>query len=239
VTCRNCGTENPVSSSNCSKCGSPLPRTTALAPAGGSEAAAQPIAAPKKNTWLPWALLGGAAVLICTVVAFALFAPSASLSATVDDVHWQTSVPLQEIQSVWYSNEPGSPPSDAYDVSCHTRSREVCEKNTIDRGNGYAEIVEDCRTETEQYCDYRRDEWQTLQTFTEEGHSLAPFYAQPSYAGDQRLGPETVDYTVYFRTEDGIKTYSPDDLGEFQDFSVGSVWTLKLNALGNVVGVER
>jgi len=239
VTCRNCGTENPAANTTCSRCGSPLPRASVLAPAGGSAPATQPVTPPKKNAWLPWAILAGVAVLICAVVGFALFAPTASLEATVDDVYWQTSVPLQEIQSVWYSNEPGSPPSDAYDVSCDTRSRDVCEQKMIDRGNGYAEVVEDCRTETEQYCDYRRDEWRTLQTYTEEGHSLAPFYAQPSYSADQRLGSETVDYTVYFQTVDGTKTYSPDDLNEFQRFSVGSVWILKLNALGSVVGVER
>ena len=53
-----------------------------------------------------------------------------------------------------YSNERGSAPSGAYDVSCHTVDQEVCEEKTVDQGNGYAEIVKECHTESEEYCSY-------------------------------------------------------------------------------------
>jgi hypothetical protein len=48
-----------------------------------------------------------------------------------------------------------------------------------------------------------------------------------------------VDYTVTFDTQKGQKTYSPGDVDHFQQFTVGSSWTLKLNALGGVVSVEK
>ena len=139
VKCDNCGVENPGSNSLCSNCGSPLPKVSALQstpikPAAGTRPAVT-LTTPKKTNWL---LIGGiiAALAICCIAALALFLPSKSVEATVVDVHWQTSVPVQEIQAVSHSDEAGSPPSDAYNVSCYDDSRDVCEQRTIDKGNG-------------------------------------------------------------------------------------------------------
>ena len=115
----------------------------------------------------------------------------------------------------------------------------MCEEKTIDRGDGYAEVVEDCHTESERYCDYTVDEWATIQTYTLEGHDLYPVYEQPGLTSDQRLGDESADFTVYFETDKGTIDYSPDSLSEFQRYQIGSTWTLKLNAVGGVVDVSR
>jgi hypothetical protein len=240
IKCDNCGTDNPSSNTVCSNCGSPLPKLAApaLAPQAAAGMSTGKSIAPKKTNWL---LIGGilAAVAICCVVIGALFLPSKSVQATVVDVRWQTFVPLQEIRAVDYNNEPGSPPSDAYNLSCHDESRDVCEQRTIDRGNGYSEVVEECHTETQQYCSYTVDEWTTIQTYTRDGNNLQPIYEDPSIASGQRLGEETEELLVTFSTTDGQQeTYSPDTVSEFQQFSVGSTWTLKMNALGGVVGVE-
>jgi ribosomal protein L40E len=240
IKCDNCGTDNPSSNAVCSNCGSPLPRigVPALAPQAAAGTGAGKLLAPKKTNWL---LIGGilAAVAICCVVVAALLLPSKSVQATVVDVHWQTSVPLQEIRPVDHNNEAGSPPSDAYDVSCHDESRDVCEQKTIDRGNGYSEVVEECHTETQQYCSYTVDEWTTIQTYTLDGNNLQPIYEDPSVSSGQRLGEESEELTVTFSTTDGEQeTYSPDTVSEFQQFVVGSTWTLKMNALGGVVSVE-
>jgi hypothetical protein len=241
IKCDNCGIENPGSNAVCSNCGSPLPKVVvpALAPQAASGMGAGKLTAPKKTNWL---LIGGilAAIAICCVAIAALFFfPSQSIQATVVNVHWQTTVPLQEIRAADYNNEPGSPPSDAYDVSCRDESRDVCEQRTIDQGNGYSEVVEECHTETQQYCSYTVDEWTTIQTYTLDGNNLQPIYDSPNISSGQRLGEESENLTVNFATESGEQeTYSPDTVSEFQQFSVGSTWTLKLNALGGVVGVE-
>lgn len=239
--CENCGTDNPSSNAVCSKCGSPLPKIAApalAAQANVGASVAKP-AAPKKTNWL---LIGGilAVFAVCCVVIGALFfLPSKSVEATVVDVRWQTSVPVQEIRAADYSNERGNPPSDAYDVSCRDESREVCEQKTIDKGNGYSEVVEECHTETEQYCSYTVDEWTTIQTYTLDGNDLHPVYESPNVASDQRLGDKSEELTVTFSLENGEQeTYSPGTVSEFQQFTVGSTWTLKMNALGGVVGVE-
>ena len=241
IKCDNCGTDNPTGNAVCSNCGSPLPKIAApaFAPQGAAGAGPGRLAAPKKPNWL---LIGGivAAVAICCVAVAALFLfPSRSVQATVVDVYWQTSVPLQEIRAVDYNNERGSPPSGAYNVSCRDESRDVCEQRTIDRGNGYSEVVEECHTETEQYCSYTVDEWTTIQTYTLDGNDLFPIYEDPSIASGQRLGSESEELTVTFMTEDGEReTYTPDTVSEFQQFTRGSTWTLRMNALGGVVGVE-
>src|SRR5687768_16240274 len=240
IKCDNCGTDNPTSNTVCSNCGSPLPKIAPipLTPQATAGTGVGKLAIPKKTNWL---LIGGilAAVVIRCVAIAALLLPSKSVQATVVDVHWQTSVPVQEIRAVDYSSEPGSPPSDAYNVSCHDESREVCEQKTVDRGNGYSEVVEECHTETQQYCSYTVDEWTTIQTYTLDGNDLQPIYEDPSIASGQRLGQESEELTVTFSTENGEQeTYSPDTVSEFQQFAVGSTWTLKMNALGGVVGIE-
>ncbi len=245
IKCANCGVENPGSNSVCSNCGSPLPKILAAQAATPNSMPHRAVAGinvgkPKKKA--NWILIGGilAFLAICCIgIAVLFFIPTKSVQATVTDVHWQTSMPLQEIRAVDYNNEPGSPPSAAYDVSCRDESHDVCENKTIDKGNGYSEVVQECHTETQQYCSYTVDEWKTIQTYTLNGNDLRPIYDSPNVSSDQRLGNESEDLTVTFSTEKGEqKTYSPSTVSEFQQFSVGSTWTLKMNAIGGVVSVN-
>src|SRR5690349_6747990 len=241
IKCDNCGTENPGSNTVCSNCGSPLPKVSAPALTSRPTVGANlgQLKAPKKTNWL---LVGGilAFLAICGVALAALFFfPSKSVKATVTNVHWQTSVPIQEIRAVDYNNEPGSPPSGAYDVSCHDDSHDVCEQKTIDKGNGYSEVVQECHTETQKYCSYTLDEWKTIQTYPLEGNDLRPVYDSPNVSSGQRLGDSSEDLTVTFSTPNGQQeTYSPGTVTEFQQFTVGSTWTLKMNAVGGIVSVE-
>lgn len=245
VKCANCGEVNPSTRTMCAKCGSPLPRAASDAAAKPSAKATASAAAPAlpsaAKRKVPWTVIGGivGCLAVVCIGAFLLLAPSKTVTATVGDVYWQTSVPVQEMQAVNYSNETGSPPSDAYNVSCRTETTQVCEDKTVDQGNGYAEVVTECHDDSTEYCSYTVDEWTTIQTYTLDGHDVSPLYSQPNISGGQRLGNESVTLTVYFTSEGEEYTYTPDDLGEFQQFSIGSTWTLKLNALGGVVSVER
>lgn len=241
IKCTNCETENPGTNVNCSKCGAPLPRAA-------KPAAPQPLqvkasanlkpTAPKKTNWL---LIGGIALflLCCVGIAFMAFViPTSSVQGIVSNVYWETSVPVQEIQAVNYSNERGSPPSAAYNVSCRTESEQVCEDKTIDKGNGFAEVVTECHNESNEYCSYTVDEWTTIQTYKLDGTDLSPLYSDPALASDQRLGDSSQTLTVYFDTENGQETYTASDINEFQQFDIGSSWTLSMNILGGVVSVK-
>ncbi len=238
VTCANCGFENPGTSRTCSQCGAPLPRRETPAPVK-AQASAQ--AAPKKKrpTWLLFGGIAAFLALCCVAIAALFLIPSQSVEGTVTNVQWQTFVPVQEIRAVNYSNERGNPPSDAYNVSCRTESEEVCTEKVVDTGTGFGEVVEECYTESQQYCSYTRDEWSTIQTYDLSGNDLFPQYANPSIASDQRIGATSEILSVYFSTTEGQIAYSPNSVSEFQQFQIGSMWILRLNALGGVVSVER
>jgi ribosomal protein L40E len=236
ITCSNCATQNPANRSNCLKCGSPLARESS--PVQPAAAARSNVAQPRKRSkWLLWGAIG-AAVAICAVALTLFVFPSSAVDATVADVSWESIVPVQEIRSVQYSNESGSPPSGAYDVSCRTESRDVCEEKVVDQGNGFAEVVQDCHTESKEYCSYTIDEWETVQTYTLEGHDLAPVYSQPAITAGQRIGDQTADYSVIFETAKGQKSYSPPNLAEFERFRISSSWSLSLNAFGAILDVK-
>jgi ribosomal protein L40E len=246
VVCKTCGAENPGSERLCAKCGAPLPRAVAPQSAPAYRQPQMPAASqamdtaqPKKTNWLLFGGIGAALLLCCVVGLFLFMFPSKSTQGTVTDTQWQTFVPVQEFQSVNYSRKSGSPPSDAYNVSCQTESQEICEDKTIDKGNGFAEVVRECRTEDTQYCDYTRDEWKTIQTYTLSGNDTFPVYDDPSIYSGQRLGDQTEELTVYFSTSNGQETYSPSSVSEFQQFEVGSTWTLKMNVMGGVLSVQR
>ncbi|HNB40421.1 MAG TPA: zinc ribbon domain-containing protein [Anaerolineales bacterium] len=243
VTCSNCGSENSGSAKTCTNCGAPikLPQAKAPAPIAASAQAGK-VAAQANKKPVNWLVAGGigAVLVMCCIAVLMLFVfPSRSVTGTVSGVSWQTSVPVQEVQPVNYSNERGNPPSDAYNVSCRTDSQEVCEDKTIDKGNGYAEVVTECHTVKDQYCSYTVDEWTTIQTYDLNGTDLNPEYSSPNISSDQRLGNSSTQLQVYFSTSDGELTYSPNSVTEFQQYQPGSQWTLKLNAVGSVLSVER
>jgi membrane protease subunit (stomatin/prohibitin family) len=243
VTCTNCGAEKPPTRAMCAKCGAPLPSAAApvsfAAPTGGSVAPSAPAKPARKPNWL---LIGGIAfvLMVCCVAGlWAFLAPSSSVQATVTDVYWQTSVPLQAQQEVRYNDEAGNPPGDAYDVSCRTETKSVCEQKTIDQGNGYAKVEEVCHDESSDYCSYTMLEWKTVQTYPLEGYDLFPQYASPSFGSGERLGTASETFTVTFDSSKGTLTYNPGSADEFGQFAPGSEWTLKLNAFGGIVSVSQ
>ena len=241
VLCPNCDAKNVSSNNTCGECGAPLAREKVASAQLGAErissAKTKNTPAPKKRKWIVGAIL--AFIALCVAGLLFLLAPSKSVDGTVSQVYWQTSLPLQEEREAQYSNERCSPPSDAYDVSCHTETEEICTEEEVDQGNGFAEVVETCETRSEEYCSYSVLEWQTVETLTLAGNDYDPRYASPSLSADQRLGSESVEYNVTFSAEGEMLDYSPDNLNEYRQFQIGSQWVLKMNRLGGIVSVER
>jgi hypothetical protein len=241
IICQNCGTENPGSNSVCSNCGSPLPKVAAVPAMDPMPTMGMNVGKPVVKKKTNWLLIGGifaCLAAICIGAGFLFLFPASSVQATVTNVQWHTSVPVEEQHEVHYSNQQGSPPGDAYDVSCHTETKQVCEQRTVDQGNGYSKVEEVCHDQNTDYCSYNVMEWQTIQTYTLDGNDLRPIYSDPNLASGQRIGNESEELTVTFSTDKGEKTYSPDTVSEFQKYTVGSMWTLKMNALGSVVSVQ-
>ncbi len=237
-TCPACGAGNPLTATNCAQCGAPLGSTAMPSP---QPAAARALAPKKKNKMARLFGLGGLLffLLLCCGLLYALFArPARTLTAQVSQVYWRTTVSVQEVQAVDYVNEPGDPPGDAYNVSCRVETTQICEETTVDRGNGYAEVIEECRDESETYCSYTVDEWTTIDTYTIDGYDLSPYYAQPTLAPGQRLGEQNLYLLVTFSAEGENWDYTPNSLDEFQRYIPGTQWALTLNALGGVIEVS-
>ncbi len=239
VNCPNCEAENLSSNNTCQECGAPLARqkvSAAQLDVKGMAAAASKKAAPKRS-WIIGIIL---LLIVCCVGGLVFFlSPSEEVTGIVSNVRWETNVPVQEEQEVRHNDERGNPPSEAYNISCHTESEEICTERTVDQGNGYAEVVQDCKTQNEEYCSYSMMEWQTIETLTLTGNDYDPRYAQPSLTADQRQGSESIEFNVNFSTEKGLLEYSPSDLTEYRQFQPGSDWTLSLNRLGSIVSVGR
>jgi hypothetical protein len=83
------------------------------------------------------------------------------------------------------------------------------------------------------------DEWTTIQTYTLDGNDNFPVYDNPSLTSNQRTGSPAETLTVTFSVPNGQETYSPGSATEFQQFEIGSVWTLKMNAMGGVMSVGK
>lgn len=239
IHCPSCDAENLSTNSNCVACGASLQKESVqVAPPSAEKDAAQSAEGKKKA--LKWVIGAALFLLLCCVsIWFFFLSPSKEVRGTVSDIRWETSLPIQEEREVRYEDEAGSAPSGAYDISCHTESEEVCHDETVDRGNGFAEVVENCEPQSQEYCSYTMTEWQTVETLTLDGADHNPQYPSPSLSAGQRTGAESVEYTVYFETKSDTLQYDPSDLSEFQQYDVGSEWTLALNRMGGIVSVER
>ncbi len=251
IACNNCGQTNPAAGVRCAKCGAPLQRAQAAPPAPPPAPQAAAVAAPQAGAQPPPPAkpLSRRNILIAALIVFLLccccgvfFAlanmPRDTVTASVERAYWQTSVPVQEEREVSYTNQRGSPPSDAYNVDCRTESQEVCTERTVDLGNGYAEVVEDCRTETDTYCSYDIREWRTIREDKLEGYDTSPVYPRPSLGNGQREGNPSITMQVTFTTNDGPRTYTPGDISDFQRFTPGSRWELSVSWLGNIIDVN-
>ena len=237
VTCKNCNEINPSTNFKCAKCGTPLPRPEGTTPPTAQATNANLPVKKKVQTRL-WVVLG-AILLLCLGLVCVLAVMSTvereSIQTTVQGVSWHTKVPVEEYREVHYSDR-SSAPSSAYNVSCSDSSHEVCTDKTIDKGNGYAEVVQDCHTVTEKSCSYDIMEWRHLRTDELDGKDLNPIYAKPSLTSNQRLSGTSITLNVHFASG---HDYIPADLKEFRQFEVGSRWKLRISMLDTVIEVTH
>jgi hypothetical protein len=72
----------------------------------------------------------------------------------------------------------------------------------------------------------------------EQGNDLKPRDPALSLRAGQREGDHKETYEVVFSSEGKQYKYSPRDASDFAQFTTGSRWTLKVNALGGVTSVQ-
>ena len=247
IACKNCGTMNKQSALKCIGCGASL--QVAASPVAPPPSAP---AAPTSNR-LAMIFVGGFLVLcLVVVVAWMVMASKTEGSnGVVQSAQWVSSVPILGLQPVpnqdWYDEIP----ADAQLGQCDERvfaiqdepvenANKVCgTPYTVDRGSGYAEVVQDCQYEVlKDYCEYTIQDWVIVDTAILRGSDFSPQAPQPSLLEGQRLGDQQLEFSIVFETDQGDYTYNTSDINVFRQFSMGSEWLLNINAFDQIVSIE-
>ena len=143
-------------------------------------------------------------------------------------------------------------PSNAVIGSCSDKSRgysdnptansvEVCDAPyTVDKGNGVAEVVQDCKYEIfDSYCDYTVEEWHTGESLQAQGSGPNAQWPAINLTSQQREGTRSEKYVLNFSANGETYTFETTDYDLFRQAQPGSDWNLTVNGFGSVVSVER
>ena len=173
------------------------------------------------------------------------------VEATLQSANWERMVYIQALQPVTREGFIDQIPADASIGNCEERyhhaenepvenSIEVCgTPYTVDKGSGYAEVIQDCVYEVyEQYCTYTLEEWRVVDQVVLEGMDHNPRWPSPQLAEGQRLGDTREQYTAVFSTSEGPVTYTFTDARLFEQLTSGSSWILQMSGSGRVVSIE-
>lgn len=252
VPCPYCATPNPANAVKCKKCGGNLQKPAEPSPA---KLATKPTAAPKPRSRVAGLAIATVVVLmsICAVAYFVLGSRTTDTPAVVQSVMWERSIEIMEERPATHEDWEDQIPSGALIGSCSKEFRrtqsepapgaeEVCgTPYTVDQGDGTGKVVQDCEYRIyDNRCEYTVNEWTVVDKVVAQGNDLNPQWPNVSLWSDQREGGRAEEYVVTFRADDREKTYTydVDSANEFSRFDVGSFWTLKVNAFGNVTDAE-
>ncbi|GAB4501115.1 MAG: hypothetical protein Fur0035_06560 [Anaerolineales bacterium] len=259
VTCAACGAENSSDAARCLRCGAGLglagqiPTAGTAAPASAGNAA--PTAAGKipGAGFRPWMALPLIAfLLVCCVALGYFFLRTDSFSGVVQRVAWERTIEIESLQQVTRQTWRDQVPAGAETLACHSEVRstqdqpapgaqEVCgAPYTVDRGNGYAETVQDCVYKIyDDYCSYTALAWVVSDRAQARGEDLSPYWPQVAVNETTREGARGENYWVYFSTNKGEMEYQTSEAGLFGTFTPGSEWLLTVNGLGQIVDVVQ
>lgn len=242
IKCRYCGTMNPADGKKCKTCGSALARE----PAPATPAAK---ATPSKLGVLPIVIIG---LMIVACLAFAVLSSRTTETiGTVRSVAWERSIAVLEQRPVTREDWRDNIPAGAKVGTCRqeirrtqdepaTNAQKVCgTPYTIDEGTGVGKVVQDCVYNVyDDYCEYATQQWVVTDAVVAEGEDNNPNWPSPNLNASQRAGERTESYRVVFSANDKTYTYTPRSADEYAQFTPGSRWTLKVNALGSVTSAQ-
>ncbi|MEJ2756884.1 MAG: zinc ribbon domain-containing protein [Anaerolineales bacterium] len=246
VKCPNCGAENPETASRCAQCGGSLAKTPVPAQKPLPDTAPKP--GSSRNILIT---LGVMAVLACAAIYF-IFLRTSAVTGTVTDLDWERSYVLEQIVPVEYEDWATNIPADGEVVSCTQEeyesvsepvegSQEICgTPYTVDKGNGVAEVVEDCEYIVyADFCTYTLMEWAAVDTVSVDGSGLNAAWPDPSLAADERLSEGSESYVITFESGSDTYVFQTEDYDLFQQAQVGTKWELEINSIGGVQSISQ
>ncbi|HSH01215.1 MAG TPA: zinc finger protein [Anaerolineae bacterium] len=243
VVCPACGTSNSADTYRCTSCG------TALKQEAKPKQAAAP--AKVKGGGMSRYIVAGVLVMVFMCVAIFLYL---SLSTEeqlgeVAGVQWERTIGIEEERPVEDENWRDNVPARGNILSCEERlfetqstsapgAVEVCgTPYTVDQGNGFGEVVQDCQYEIyEDWCTYTTLQWQEVDEARLTGNDYNPQWPTFNLRSGQREGEREESYTVQFRTDGDQYNYTFSDASRLSQYQVGSDWILEINGFGSVTG---
>lgn len=251
VPCPHCGTLNPDTARVCSQCGGRMQMEEPAVPVPPSA----PTGTRLKPNYGLYVVAALVVLLLCGAIGYliALSGRREVVSAVVQNVRWERSIPILGLIPVQYSNWQDEIPTGAPIGSCREEIRrtssepepdsvEVCgTPYSVDTGGGYAEVVQDCEYQVyDQYCSYTVEEWRQVDVATLSGNDLSPIWPEPQLNNGQRLGDQANEtFTAIFADGSQTYTYQTNNLELFQQLQPGSEWQLELNGFGDIVTIEK
>lgn len=246
IKCPHCGQMNPASALTCATCGGSLAAKVEAAPQAQAKTPARP------GTGIIIAgIVGLIALIILCVALFKVLGKTESVNATVSAVAWQTSVMIEAFQPVTHQAWKGDIPAGAEMGDCQYRyshtsqepepiATEICgTPYTVDQGNGYGEVVQDCAYDVyAEYCSYSVTEWTSVGEEKLQGNDLFPQLPNPALAQNQRLGSSNEVFEITFTSDQGSYSYTTRDASLFQQARVGSQWTLEIGAMNSIRSLQ-
>jgi uncharacterized OB-fold protein len=261
IHCPYCGTRNTAGTEYCKKCGGEISlggkarktggkvRTAAEAQqAQASARPSEPTPKPKKKLSTIATILiaiAGLALIAACIVVILILTKTEEIKAVVTDVQWERSIAIEAYSPVTKSDWWDEIPADGELMSCTEKHRytsdeptanatEVCgEEYVEDTGTGVGEVVQDCVYEVyDDYCDYTVMEWVVVETVTETGDDLDPFWPNVALMTDEREGERTEEYTIFFADNNKTYEYTTSDEALFLMADSGSDWVLDVSKLG-------
>ncbi|MDX1416017.1 MAG: zinc ribbon domain-containing protein [Candidatus Promineifilaceae bacterium] len=247
IKCHYCGTMNPAEARQCKNCGStlhlqeeivpPKPKKTETSSRGGI------------STGIIIAI--GAIVVVGCIALFIFLNRTDDIVARVNDVSWERQIIIMGLAPASYEAWRDQVPQEADLGACREEhrytadspqpgSREVCgTPYSVDTGSGFAEVVQDCEYLVyDDKCQYTVLEMQPVDSLILTGSDLDPQWPAVRLEADQQEGDRQESYQIIFSADGDRYTYTTRDPDEYNDFVIGSNWTLKVNQLGGVVDVE-
>lgn len=251
--------EGPAAQIACPYCSTMISPNVQRCPNCGGDLApkeAKPAPAAVERPGMPkWMMLVGVALLVLCVGAAAVFfilsMRTEDVRAYVQNVAWQRSIEVLETRLVEQNDWENELPNEAQNVSCSDQYRqtssvpvpnatEVCgTPYTVDTGSGVGEVIQDCEYLVyDSFCSYEAYQWVVVTQEVTQGSDLQPYWPDLALSSIQREGNRQEQYRVIFVADGETYTYDLTDPNAFTQFTPGSEWTLKVNALGGLSAVE-
>ena len=242
LSCPSCGAANPAAATRCVKCGSPISRP-------------KPEAAPARPAGCSRGVLIGVGVGLLAIIAglIVLFTRTTDLVGTVQSAKWTRSIGIEQFMYVTRSDWRDQIPAAGMVSSCELKVRRVQDQPApnadkvcgtpykVDKGSGYAEVVQDCEYHVkDDWCDYRIRDWVLVEPLTASGTDFAAYWPELQLGPDQReaAGQRQEKYEITFLANDKTYVYTTQDHDQYTRCRDVKRWTLKVNMVGGVNAIE-